>query len=59
MQAFAERSKKAAVGPEPLASGIAQFYQTDAISRASKVMAKCVRARQAPVPGPHAASAGN
>jgi hypothetical protein len=47
------------VGPEPLASGIAQFYQTDAISRASKVMAKCVRARQAPVHGPHAASAGN
>jgi hypothetical protein len=34
------------------------FYQTDSISRASKVMAKCIKARQQPVPGVHAASAG-
>lgn len=42
-QAFVDRSKKAAAGGEPLATSIAQFYQTDAISRASKVMAKCIK----------------
>ncbi|KAL4444867.1 hypothetical protein ABPG77_003917 [Micractinium sp. CCAP 211/92] len=51
--------KKGAAEGGPLASGIANFYQTDAISRASKVMAKCVRARQSPIPGLHAASVGN
>lgn len=30
----------------PLESSIKQFYMTDAISRASKTMARCVRARQ-------------
>ncbi|KAL4425968.1 hypothetical protein ABPG75_009984 [Micractinium tetrahymenae] len=51
--------RKAAADAAPLASAIANFYQTDAISRASKVMAKCVRARQNPIPGLHAASVGN
>ena len=49
-QAFADRTKKSALQPEPLASGVAQFYQTDAISRASKVMARCIKAREQPVP---------
>ena len=51
-------NSKAAAVPGSLASGIANFYQTDAISRASKVMAKCVRAREHPVPGLHGASVG-
>jgi hypothetical protein len=38
--------KKAAAGTEPLASSVPQFYMTDVISRASKVMAKCARVRQ-------------
>lgn len=42
-QAFADRAKKEAPSAEPLASSVAQFYQTDAISRASKVMAKCIK----------------
>ena len=45
--------------PYFMASSINEFYQTDAISRASKVMAKCIKARQTPVPGLHQASAGN
>ena len=59
-QAAAERAKKA--GGEALSAAVphwSQFYQTDAISRASKVMAKCIKARQAPLPSLHAASAGN
>ncbi|RMZ55200.1 hypothetical protein APUTEX25_005478, partial [Auxenochlorella protothecoides] len=36
---------------DPLATRVTNFYQTDAISRASKTMARCVRARQNPVPG--------
>ncbi len=54
--------KKAAAAGEPLASSLhhfSLFYQTDAISRASKVMAKCIKARQGPVPGLHAATVGN
>eukprot|EP00887_Chlorella_sp_A99_P004651 scaffold4.g4651.t1 len=50
-KAFAERAAKGKVSAEPLASGVAQFYQTDAISRASRTMAACVRARQNPIPG--------
>lgn len=38
--------KKAAASKDPLGSSISEFYMTDAISRASKVMAKCVRAKQ-------------
>ncbi len=49
-QAFAERAKAAKAGAEPLATSIPQFYQTDAISRASKVMAKCIKVRAAAVP---------
>ncbi len=46
-QAFADRFKKAPVAADqPLSSAIGEFYQTDSISRASKTMAKCVRARQ-------------
>ncbi|GAB4823947.1 hypothetical protein N2152v2_010993 [Parachlorella kessleri] len=37
---------KAAASKEPLRSSITQFYMTDVISRASKIMAKCVRTRQ-------------
>lgn len=44
-QAFAERAKAAKASGEPLATSIPQFYQTDAISRASKVMAKCIKVR--------------
>lgn len=50
-QAFAERAKAAKAGAEPLATSIAQFYQTDAISRASKVMAKCIKVGAALVAG--------
>jgi NADH dehydrogenase/NADH:ubiquinone oxidoreductase subunit G len=32
--------------PQPLKSPIDNFYMTDAISRASAVMAKCVQVRQ-------------
>lgn len=38
-------SKQSKALPDPLASSITEFYMTDSISRASKVMAKCVRAR--------------
>lgn len=61
LQAFAEKARKASTGGEPLASSMphfSAFYQTDSISRASKVMAKCIKARQQPVPGVRAASAG-
>ncbi len=45
-QAFADRAgKKATVSKEPFASSIANFYQTDVISRSSQTMAKCVQAR--------------
>ena len=46
-QAFAAGSKKAAQeDTQSFASSIANFFQTDAISRASSTMAKCVIARQ-------------
>lgn len=38
-------------GEEVLTSSVSQFYQTDAISRASKTMARCIKARENPVPG--------
>lgn len=50
-KAFSERVKKAAADKAPLASTVANFYQTDAISRASKTMARCVKAQQHPVAG--------
>jgi NADH dehydrogenase (ubiquinone) Fe-S protein 1 len=45
-KAFAERAKKVAVSNEALATSVTNFYQTDAISRASKTMARCVKAQQ-------------
>jgi hypothetical protein len=59
LQAFA--ASKATPSSDPLTASIphfSHFYQTDAISRASKVMAKCVKARQNPTPGVHGASVG-
>jgi len=45
-QAFADRAgKKAAADKAPFASSVANFYQTDVISRTSVVMAKCVQAK--------------
>lgn len=38
-------SKGPAASKAPLSSGISEFYMTDAISRASKVMAKCIRTK--------------
>ena len=47
VQAFAAGSKKAGQeDAQPFASCISNFFQTDAISRASSTMAKCVIARQ-------------
>jgi NADH dehydrogenase (ubiquinone) Fe-S protein 1 len=46
-KATAERTKRGGgAGEAPLATAVEQFYQTDAISRASKTMARCVKARQ-------------
>ena len=46
-KALDQRAKKTKVdSEEPFMSSIKQFYQTDVISRASKTMARCVRARQ-------------
>ena len=51
-KAFADRvEKKDKAGAEPLGTGVSEFYQTDAVSRASRTMAACVRARQNPIPG--------
>ena len=50
-KAFAERAKKTTVSGEALVSSVANFYQTDAISRASKTMARCVKAQSHPIPG--------
>lgn len=47
LQGVAALASSAAPSSEPLASPIANFYMTDAISRASQTMAKCVLARQA------------
>lgn len=44
-KAHADRLKKASASKEPLQSGVEQFYMTDAISRASKTMAQCIRSR--------------
>ena len=47
LQAFAERVMKAEqASKEPFKSSIENFYQTDAITRSSSVMAKCVQARK-------------
>ena len=46
LQAFAERVFKGKADNAPFKSSIENFYQTDAISRSSQVMAKCVIARQ-------------
>lgn len=40
----------AAPAPGPLVSSVSNFFMTDAISRASQTMAKCVLARQAAAP---------
>ena len=46
-QAFAAGSKQAVQeDSQPFASSIGNFFQTDAISRASSTMAKCVIARE-------------
>eukprot|EP00891_Asterochloris_glomerata_P004426 jgi/Astpho2/4426/Aster-00042 len=45
-KAFAERVFKGKADNAPFKSSIENFYQTDAISRSSQVMAKCVIARQ-------------
>ena len=41
-----ERAKKSKSDKTPLATSVSQFYQTDAISRASKTMARCVKSKQ-------------
>ena len=47
-QAFvAESEGPSKADPVPFSSSISNFFQTDAISRASSTMAKCVVARQA------------
>ncbi len=47
VKSIAELAKKQALGAGgPLASSVSNFYMTDAISRASQTMAKCVLARQ-------------
>ena len=46
LQAFAERVLKGKADKAPFKSSVENFYQTDAISRSSQVMAKCVVARQ-------------
>lgn len=50
-KAFEARAGKVKAGAEPLATSVGNFYQTDAISRASRTMAACVKARQNPIPG--------
>lgn len=46
LQAFAERVLQSEqASQEPFSSSIKNFYQTDAITRNSPVMAKCVKAR--------------
>ena len=40
---FADRAKGTALSKEALVSSVDNFYQTDVISRASKVMARCVK----------------
>jgi len=50
-KAFAERAKRVPVADAPLATAVEQFYQTDAVSRASKTMARCIKARENPIPG--------
>ncbi len=48
VQAFAAGAKSQAKGEStPLATSISNYSQTDAISRASSTMAKCVLARSA------------
>lgn len=45
MQAFKDRSKAKSVDSQPFTSSIDNFYMTDAISRSSQTMAKCIQAR--------------
>ncbi|KAK2075546.1 hypothetical protein QBZ16_001654 [Prototheca wickerhamii] len=51
LEAAAAGAKGALDAAVPLVSSVANFYQTDAVSRTSKTMAKCVKARQNPIPG--------
>ena len=44
-QAFKDRSGKVAAQSEPFRSSVANFFQTDVISRTSINMAKAVQAR--------------
>ena len=45
VQAFKDRAGKVTAKPEPFRSSIANFFQTDVISRTSINMAKSVQAR--------------
>ena len=45
MQAFKDRAGKVAAQSEPFRSSVANFFQTDVISRTSINMAKAVQAR--------------
>ena len=47
-QAYADRAtQESKQTSEPFASSISNFYQTDAISRSSQTMARCVVAKRA------------
>ena len=46
MKAAASGSAATAASSAPLSTPIGNFFMTDAISRASQTMAKCVQARQ-------------
>ena len=46
MKALQAAPGKTAASPAPLATPVENFFMTDAISRASVTMAKCVQARQ-------------
>ena len=46
IKALQSSSAPAVAANEPLASPITNFFMTDAVSRASQTMAKCVIARQ-------------
>ena len=47
MQAFAERAAKVAESmQQPFSTSIKEFFMTDAISRSSQVMARCIQSRR-------------
>ncbi|KDD72988.1 hypothetical protein H632_c2658p1, partial [Helicosporidium sp. ATCC 50920] len=46
-----EPASAGADAPASFASPLPNFYQTDAVSRASRTMARCVRSMQNPLPG--------